>query len=72
MTEESSLTGLLDTPAAAALIGVAVSTLETWRCTRSDGVAFHKIGRAVRYDRRDIEAGLSARRVTSTSDPVRV
>jgi hypothetical protein len=36
---------------AASLIGLRPSTLAAWRCCRSDGPPFVKLGAAVRYQR---------------------
>lgn len=59
--------GFLDTLAAAEKTGFAPSTLRNWRCSKSDGPPFHKTGRSVRYDPRELEAWLAAHRVNSTS-----
>jgi predicted DNA-binding transcriptional regulator AlpA len=57
----------LRTPAAADYLGYSESTLEKKRLT-GDGPTFIRLGRAVIYDTRDLEAWLAARRATSTSD----
>ncbi|MEO7470140.1 MAG: helix-turn-helix domain-containing protein [Sphingobium limneticum] len=56
-----------DTRAAAALLGLAEQTLRKLRTT-GGGPPFVKLGRAVRYRPSDLEAWLSARLMTSTSD----
>lgn len=56
-----------DTHAAAAFLGLAAQTLRKLRIT-GDGPPFLKLGRAVRYRPTDLEAWLSARVMTSTSD----
>lgn len=49
----------LDTVEAARFLGAAKDTLLTWR-QRGRGPRFHKIGRRVRYDVRDLEAFIAA------------
>ena len=53
---------LLDTPAAARLLGLSPSTLEKWRffCTPTAPPVV-RIGRTVRYDRRALEAWIAAK-----------
>lgn len=46
---------LLRTPGAAATLGLSPATLSKYRCM-GGGPAFYKLGRAVLYDRRDLEA----------------
>jgi predicted DNA-binding transcriptional regulator AlpA len=58
----------LRTRAAAAYLGYSESTLEKKRVT-GEGPPFIRLGRAVVYDTRDLDAWLGARRATSTSDP---
>ena len=61
----------LTTTDAAALLGLSVATLESWR-TQSKGPAFHKLGRnVVRYKKADITAYLERDRRNSTSAPTR-
>jgi len=58
----------LDTPEAAAHLGLSVSTLTKWRMTSSKGPPFCKAGGfAVRYSRRDLDNWMLSRRITSTS-----
>jgi predicted DNA-binding transcriptional regulator AlpA len=58
----------LRTPAAAAYLGLSVSTLEKWR-VQGTGPVFEKAGRKiVVYKPSDLEAWLAARRRRSTSD----
>jgi len=52
---------------AATFLALSVSFLNKLRCS-GGGPAFRKIGRAVIYDPADLEAWLSARRRSSTSD----
>ena len=51
---------------AAAYLGLAVSTLNKWRC-HGGGPTYLKLGRAVRYRHEDLDAFLTARRLTSTA-----
>jgi len=52
---------------AAKVLGLAVATLQKYRVT-GGGPAFMKLGRAVRYDPRDLEEWKAQRRVRSTSE----
>jgi predicted DNA-binding transcriptional regulator AlpA len=58
----------LRTPAAADYLGYAESTLEKKRLS-GDGPPFIRLGRAIVYDTRDLDAWLSERRAGSTSEP---
>ena len=51
-------------PEAAKYLGIAESTLAKRRM-RGEAPAFHKLGRAVVYDRADLDAWLSAHRIES-------
>ena len=55
------VTPLRDTPEAARILGVKEPTLKSWR-RKGIGPAWHKIGRVVRYDDRDLDAYKAARR----------
>ncbi len=57
----------LTTPQAADYLGLAISTLNKWRC-HGDGPKFIKLGRSVRYQRVDLDAFIAARRKSSTSE----
>ena len=57
----------LRTPAAADYLGYSESTLEKKRLT-GEGPPFIRLGRAIVYDTRDLDAWLAARRARSTSD----
>lgn len=48
-------------------LGVSEMTLKAWRHFGTDGPAFTKVGRLVRYRRRDVERWLEARRVEVAS-----
>lgn len=52
---------------AAKVLGLSTYTLQKYRVT-GGGPAFMKLGRAVRYDPRDLEEWKAARRVRSTSE----
>jgi predicted DNA-binding transcriptional regulator AlpA len=58
----------LRTPKAADYLGYAESTLEKKRLA-GDGPPFIRLGRAIVYDTRDLDAWLAARRARSTSEP---
>lgn len=51
---------------AADLLGIKPSTLAAWRCLRSDGPPFSKIGSAVRYRRGALIEWVQARTARST------
>ena len=57
----------LRTPEAAAYLGLSPRTLEKWRLTGA-GPVYRRLGHAVVYDQRDLDAFLAARARTSTSD----
>ena len=52
---------------AAEYLGLAVSTLNKWRC-HGGGPVFIKMGRAVRYRVMDLENFIATSRLRSTSD----
>lgn len=51
---------------AADLLGIKPSTLAAWRCLRSDGPPFSKVGSAVRYRRSALIEWVQARTSRST------
>lgn len=57
---------VLNTVAAAARLGLAVSTLEKLRCT-GGGPAYCKLNRRVVYLPSDLDSWIASRRVNSTS-----
>jgi predicted DNA-binding transcriptional regulator AlpA len=57
---------LLNETEAAALLNIAVPTLRRWRWS-GHGPRFAKIGRAVRYDPRELRAYIEAQTRSSTS-----
>ena len=59
---------ILRTPEAAAYLGLAKSTLEKRRLT-GEGPPFVRLGgRAIGYEREELDAWLASRRVASTSE----
>ncbi len=60
---------VLRTREAAGYIGLRKSTLEAWRC-RGGGPVFLKLGKAVRYRKKDLDDFVGARTRTSTSQDV--
>jgi len=54
---------------AASYLGLSISTLNKLRCFGT-GPIYLKLGRAVRYDPRDLDQWLSDHRVASTSETV--
>jgi hypothetical protein len=54
---------------AAIHLGLSVSTLNKLRCT-GYGPIYFKLGRALRYDPRDLDQWLTGHRVGSTSETV--
>ncbi|WP_322868287.1 helix-turn-helix domain-containing protein [Bradyrhizobium ottawaense] len=49
---------------AADFLRISIRTLQAWRC-RGAGPAFVRVGRAIRYRRRDLLAWIEANTVTS-------
>jgi len=60
---------MLRTPEAAGYMGLRKSTLEAWR-VRGGGPVFLKLGKAVRYQKEDLDEFIHSRRCTSTSQDV--
>ncbi|MCY2961818.1 MAG: helix-turn-helix domain-containing protein [Planctomycetota bacterium] len=56
----------LDTPAAAAYLSVSRKQLEHWRSSGC-GPVYSRLGRHVRYSRVDLDAWMSARRISNTA-----
>jgi predicted DNA-binding transcriptional regulator AlpA len=54
----------------ATALGVSLSTLAKWRCLRSDGPRFVRLGRAVRYPPDDVADFINRNKHNSTSDYV--
>ncbi len=60
------MTAVLNVKQAAVRTGLSAHTLNNMRCSGT-GPRYLKLGRAVRYSENELEAWLSARAVTSTS-----
>ena len=67
MFEIQSTPALVNETEAARILNLKVTTLRRWRWAGKPELPFTKIGAAVRYDPRDIEALIQAGRRTSTS-----
>ena len=63
----SSSAAMLTTVQAAQYLGLAVSTLNKWRC-HGGGPKFLKLGRAVRYRQSDLEMFVAERVLGSTAE----
>jgi excisionase family DNA binding protein len=59
---------MLTTAQAADYLGVKVSTLATWRCTRRYQIPFVKVGRRTRYRKADLDKFLQTRTVAHTGE----
>lgn len=66
-TRTKPTTTLMTVNQAADYLGLAVSTLNKWRC-HGGGPVFIKMGRAVRYRTEDLDAFISGSSLSSTSD----
>lgn len=56
---------MLETEAAAKVLGVEPGTLEVWRSTKRVLLPYVKIGRAVRYRRSELQKFIEARTVAA-------
>ena len=65
-TTENPATMVMSVRQAAHYLGLAVSTLNKWRC-HGGGPVFIKMGRAVRYRQEDLEIFMIGRKAVSTS-----
>lgn len=52
----------------AQLLGMTVSTLNTWRSTKRNGPPYKKVGSAVRYSLRDVESWLEGRTIHASQE----
>jgi excisionase family DNA binding protein len=59
---------VFNTPQAAEYLGLGVTTLEKWRVIGNKGPRFVRLGRAIRYRVKDLDAWLEEQVRTSTSD----
>jgi excisionase family DNA binding protein len=64
--QSAPLATVMTVQQASEYLGLAVSTLNQWRC-HGGGPVFIKMGRAVRYRVEDLEAFISSSRMSSTS-----
>ena len=55
MTDLNTKKSVYTVNEAAAYLGLAVSTLNKWRCYGNGGPAYVKLGKAVRYRREDLD-----------------
>lgn len=66
MIQTKPVTTIMTVQQAATYLGLAVSTLNKWRC-HGGGPVFIKMGRAVRYRQPDLESFVLEMSRTSTS-----
>ena len=65
MTEQTNNQTVFTVPEAAAYLGLAVSTLNKWRCI-GGGPQFLKLGKAVRYRITDLDGWVDSNRRSHT------
>ena len=58
----------LDTKALAKMLNLKPQTLAAWRHHGRNGLPYNKVGRAVRYDLREVQQWLDSRTGTSTTE----
>lgn len=56
-------TDLLSTQQASEYLGVTISTLEVWRCTKRYNIPFIKVGRLVKYRKTALDSFLESRTI---------
>jgi len=56
MTEKTHVKTVYSVEEAATYLGLAISTLNKWRCYQQEGPAYIKLGKAVRYRKEDLDA----------------
>lgn len=61
---KSRTSALLNTPEAAAYLGVKPATLEIWRATRRYALKYIKVGGLVKYRQEDLDEFLASRTVS--------
>ena len=66
MTVTSVASDLMTAEEAAGYIGVAVQTLSVWRLNGRYNLPYKKVGRLIRYSRRDLDRWLTSRTRTAT------
>jgi DNA-binding transcriptional MerR regulator len=57
-------TGLIDSTAAAEMLGITEQTLRSWRSSQRDQPVYHKLNGRVRYKPRDIESWIAKHAVS--------
>jgi excisionase family DNA binding protein len=67
MSHDYATAPLVNETEAARILDMSVKTLRRWRWAGKE-LPYHKIGRAVRYDKAELEAYIASARRTSTSD----
>lgn len=65
MSDQTSEKTIFTVAEAAEYLGLAISTLNKWRCYQIEGPAFVKLGKAVRYRKEDLDAFLKSHIVGS-------
>ena len=60
---KSEVDRLLDEKETAEILGVAIGTLQVWRCVKRYPLAYIKVGRNVRYRQSSITAFLASRTI---------
>lgn len=69
ITKTTTNNSIMSVKQAAEYLGLAVSTLNKWRC-HGGGPVFVKMGRAVRYRIADLDKFIVERSMTSTSSTI--
>ena len=67
-TTEPNECELLDTAEAARLLGISPGTLQVWRCVGRHGLPYVRVGRRVKYVRKDIDRWIKSRTVCALSN----
>ncbi len=63
MTNQINVKSVFTVSEAAQYLGLAMSTLNKWRCYQNEGPAYIKLGKAVRYRKEDLDAYIENVRV---------
>jgi excisionase family DNA binding protein len=59
MTNQNNDKSIFTVSEAAEYLGLAMSTLNKWRCYHHEGPPYIKLGKAVRYRKKDLDAYIS-------------
>jgi excisionase family DNA binding protein len=59
----------LDTPEAAAFLGLSPGTLMVWRSTKRYEIPYYKIGGLVRYEEQDLINWVESRKINGKKKP---